>query len=279
MPNNNIICFGDGHDVYGAFANAAPYAIRLDGITWPTVAHYLTVQRYPELNWMLVRGCPGVHDLRCLVLERAPVEGTRWDAWRDDYLERALAAKFTQHLDLEELLIGTGNAELVYVCETDRHLGRATNGYGRNVLGRLLMRVRGRLAHIKNAEAWSRLHTAEEAVRRADVDAWDMAHLADCYLKVGLYGRAQATARFATKNWPESEFAWRMLAEAMIKRSEFEAAIPVLKTLVRLDPEDTDYLDALANVCAMVDRDVASRVYARRSRLLKEAEESEDDSY
>jgi hypothetical protein len=275
MPNNTI-CFGDGDDTYGAFANAAPYAIRLEGVTWPTVTHYLTVQRYPELNWSLVRGCPGIHDLRCLVLERAPLERMRWDAWHDDYLARALAAKFTQHLDLEEQLIGTGTAELVYLCESDRHLGRAAHGYGRNMLGRLLVRVRDRLAHFKNAEAWSCVNEAEENARRKDAGAWELAHLAWCYLKVGLTDRALATARCATNLWPESEFAWRMLAAALIERSEFEAAIPALKTLVRLDPEDTDYLDALAQVCAMSDRDVASRVYARRSRLLKEADQSGD---
>ena len=54
----------------------------------------------------------------------------------------ALRAKFEQHAALRELLLGTGDAQLVEHTTNDHYWADGGDGSGRNMLGELLMRVR-----------------------------------------------------------------------------------------------------------------------------------------
>ncbi len=59
-----------------------------------------------------------------------------------------LRAKFTQHQDLRELLLSTGDARLVESAKTDNPVNRLwgeVNGKGKNMLGVLLMELRSEL--------------------------------------------------------------------------------------------------------------------------------------
>ncbi len=69
-----------------------------------------------------------------------------WEDVRIDVMEEIQMAKFTQHPELAEKLIATGDAELTYNNECgDRYWG-VFNGEGENNLGKVLMRVRTKLA-------------------------------------------------------------------------------------------------------------------------------------
>ncbi len=58
----------------------------------------------------------------------------------------AVRAKFTQHPDLKELLLSTGDAMLEENAPKDEEWGIGSNGRGKNKLGKILMRVRQELA-------------------------------------------------------------------------------------------------------------------------------------
>ena len=62
---------------------------------------------------------------------------------------KVLIAKFTQHEDLKEQLIATGNSFLVEHTKRDKYWGDGGDGgndtKGRNMLGKLLVRVRNEL--------------------------------------------------------------------------------------------------------------------------------------
>ncbi len=47
-----------------------------------------------------------------------------WESVKDSIMHEAVLAKFTQHADLREVLLGTGDAKLVEHTENDRLLGR-----------------------------------------------------------------------------------------------------------------------------------------------------------
>ena len=58
---------------------------------------------------------------------------------------QALRAKFTQHADLAEILLGTEDAELIEHTERDSYWGDGGDGSGRNRLGHLLEQIRSEL--------------------------------------------------------------------------------------------------------------------------------------
>lgn len=68
-----------------------------------------------------------------------------WDKQKDNVMYTALLAKFTQHADLQELLLHTGDARLVEHTENDSYWGDGGDGSGQNRLGKLLMTVRKNL--------------------------------------------------------------------------------------------------------------------------------------
>jgi ribA/ribD-fused uncharacterized protein len=68
-----------------------------------------------------------------------------WWSIRDSIMYEAVLAKFTQHVDLRETLLATGDATIVEHTEKDAYWGDGGDGSGRNRLGRILMRVREEL--------------------------------------------------------------------------------------------------------------------------------------
>ena len=64
---------------------------------------------------------------------------------KDDVIRRAVAAKFRTHADIRAILLSTGDDEIVEATTTDHYWGRGSTGTGKNMLGRILMRTRGRL--------------------------------------------------------------------------------------------------------------------------------------
>ena len=68
-----------------------------------------------------------------------------WAKIKVDRMRAVVLAKFAQHADLRELLIGTGTAILIEASNFDPFWGVGPKGTGRNMLGRILMEVRDKL--------------------------------------------------------------------------------------------------------------------------------------
>ena len=62
-----------------------------------------------------------------------------------DVMRRAVLAKFTQHQELRELLLETGDRKIIEHTANDSYWGDGDNGTGRNMLGIILMEVRDQL--------------------------------------------------------------------------------------------------------------------------------------
>ncbi|QDV67688.1 Swarming motility protein YbiA [Rosistilla carotiformis] len=133
-------------DEYGAFSNFAAYPIELDGATWPTTEHYFQAQKFA--------GTQHAEEIR---LVESPMKAARmgrdrqrplrsdWEDVKDDIMRVALYAKFTQHPDLRELLLGTGDAMIVEHTKNDGYWGDGGDGTGRNMLGQMLVELRARI--------------------------------------------------------------------------------------------------------------------------------------
>jgi ribA/ribD-fused uncharacterized protein len=68
-----------------------------------------------------------------------------WEEVKDDVMLRAVRAKFEAYTTLKELLLSTGDEEIIEKTTKDLYWGCGTNGTGKNMLGIILMQVRSEL--------------------------------------------------------------------------------------------------------------------------------------
>ena len=141
-----VINFYSVSDEYGGFSNFSPHPIRLKGKNWPTSEHYFQAQKFA--------GTPNEEEVR---RAKSPMIAARmgrsrkrplrkdWESVKDSIMHDAVTAKFTQHADLREVLLSTGDAKIVEHTENDDYWGDGGDGGGKNKLGRILMRVREEL--------------------------------------------------------------------------------------------------------------------------------------
>lgn len=145
----DVIRFYSVGDEYGCFSNFSPHSIRLKGRTWPTSEHYFQAQKFADT--------PDEEEVR---RAKSPMVAARmgrsrkrplrkdWESAKDRIMHEAVLAKFTQHPDLREILLATGEAEIVEHTENDSYWGDGGDGRGKNRLGQILMRVRAELRSV-----------------------------------------------------------------------------------------------------------------------------------
>ena len=146
----SVINFYNTSDEYGGFSNFSPHPITLKGKTWPTSEHYFQAQKFA--------GTPDEEEVR---LAKSPMIAARmgrsrerplrkdWESVKDSIMHEAVLAKFTQHADLRELLLATGDATIVEHTKNDAYWGDGGDGHGKNRLGQILMQVRDELRSSK----------------------------------------------------------------------------------------------------------------------------------
>lgn len=131
---------------YGFFSNFAPYAIYLKDKVWPTSEHYFQAQKFVGTrDEEQIRQTQTPREAAKMGRDRSRPLRSDWEAVKDDIMREALYAKFTQHPDLTDKLLETGNARLVEHTKNDSYWGDGGDGIGKNMLGQLLMEVRERI--------------------------------------------------------------------------------------------------------------------------------------
>jgi ribA/ribD-fused uncharacterized protein len=142
----SVIRFYSVSGEYGCFSNFSAHPIALKGQTWPTSEHYFQAQKFA--------GTPDEEEVR---QAKSPMIAARmgrsrkrplrpnWESVKDSIMHEAVLNKFTQHADLREVLLGTGNAAIVEHTENDAYWGDGGDGTGKNRLGQILMAVREEL--------------------------------------------------------------------------------------------------------------------------------------
>jgi N-glycosidase YbiA len=145
-PTPTVIHFYSTRDEYGCFSNFAGYPVVIGGKKWPTSEHYFQAQKFA--------GTPHEEEVR---QARSPMIAARmgrdrkrplrrdWEAVKDGIMRQVVLAKFTQHADIREVLLGTGDALIVEHTEKDSYWGDGGDGSGKNRLGQILMQVREEL--------------------------------------------------------------------------------------------------------------------------------------
>ena len=133
-------------DEYGEFSNFAAYPIKMGKKVWPTSEHYFQAMKFKDkaeqerirkANSPMQAARMGRHRKRTLRRD--------WESARVNVMREAVMAKFTQHDELRESLLATGDAKLIEHTAKDDYWGDGGTGKGKNMLGRILMEVRARL--------------------------------------------------------------------------------------------------------------------------------------
>jgi len=143
------ILFYDTNRAYGCFSNFSRHAIAVDGVVWPTSEHFFQAAKFTApVDIDAVLRAPTPFAAAQIGRERQRSFRGDWDAVRDAVMLQVLQAKFSQHADLQEILISTADAHLVEHTQNDRYWGDGGDGTGRNMLGQLLEQVRSALPSI-----------------------------------------------------------------------------------------------------------------------------------
>jgi N-glycosidase YbiA len=141
-----VINFYSTSDEYGAFSNFAPYPIALGGATWPTSEHYFQAQKFENpADRDAIRKVKSPMIAARMGRDRKRKLRRDWERVKLGVMRQAVEAKFRQHDELRELLLGTGDATIVEHTTNDDFWGDGGDGSGRNELGRILMAVRAQL--------------------------------------------------------------------------------------------------------------------------------------
>lgn len=136
------IYFYSTREQYGCFSNFSPHGFILDDLYWPTSEHYFQAQKFV--------GTPHLEQIRLLKTPKEAAkmgrERTRplrqdWSEVKDDIMRKALIRKFETHADIREILLSTGNEEIVENSPIDYYWGCGADGTGKNMLGIILMEI------------------------------------------------------------------------------------------------------------------------------------------
>ncbi len=146
MNQSNPILFYGTKDFYGCFSNFSPHWIKLDSQSWPTSEHYFQAQKFvgtPHEDAIRLASSP--KQAAQMGRDRKRPLRADWEDVKDDVMRRAVRAKFEQHEEIRQILLGTGDAEIIENAPGDYYWGIGTRGDGKNMLGIILMEVRAEL--------------------------------------------------------------------------------------------------------------------------------------
>lgn len=132
------------------FSNLYRRPIVFEGELFPTAEHAYQPgkARKPAVRaWLLAAPTPSLLAMAAHGLYQWDVM-PNWSHAKIERMRNVLRAKFTQHADLAEILLATGNARLIESATVDNAINRLwgeVKGKGQNMLGQMLAEIRSEL--------------------------------------------------------------------------------------------------------------------------------------
>jgi ribA/ribD-fused uncharacterized protein len=169
MTTKQIIRFYSTRGDYGCFSNFSRHPVKIGKTTYQTSEHYFQSQKYVGTPIETkIRDCKTPGEAARMGRDRKHPVPLRqdWENVKDNVMREVVLAKFSQHADLREILLSTGDAELVEDTTTDYYWGCGTDGSGKNMLGKILMETRAILQ--KTAKRYCQVCGIEEVPSHLD---------------------------------------------------------------------------------------------------------------
>lgn len=131
---------------YGCFSNFSKHPVALGGTIWPTSEHYFQAMKFAGTKDVQdVFNAPTPTLAASIGRDKTRPLRSDWEQVKDDVMRKVVLAKFLQHDNIREILVGTGDAILVEHTSFDKYWGDGGDGSGKNMLGKILMEVREKL--------------------------------------------------------------------------------------------------------------------------------------
>jgi N-glycosidase YbiA len=136
---------------YGCFSNFSPHGFELDGLYWKTSEHYFQAQKFVGTSHkMEICNCKTPKDAANKGRERTRPLRLDWEQVKDDIMRKAVLRKFETHAEIRDILLATGDEEIIENAPSDYYWGCGKDGSGKNMLGKILVEVRELLRDNRN---------------------------------------------------------------------------------------------------------------------------------
>ncbi|KAJ3902766.1 hypothetical protein F5879DRAFT_804812 [Lentinula edodes] len=128
------------------FTNFSRHGVVFEGKRYPTGEHLFQAFKFIDYRPLIADHIRTFSDLpRIARTEAHKLQAEQRVDWKEveiEKMELMLYLKFTQHDELIEELVSTGDAELIENSDTDSFWGNGPDGHGRNEFGKALERLR-----------------------------------------------------------------------------------------------------------------------------------------
>jgi N-glycosidase YbiA len=129
-------------EAYGCFSNFSRHGFVMDKLWWNTSEHYFQAQKFVGTPYLeQIRSINTPNDAKLGRRRTFPLR-TDWEQVKDQIMLKAVLGKFQIHLEIRQVLLGTGDEEIVENAPNDYYWGCGKDGTGKNQLGLTLMQVR-----------------------------------------------------------------------------------------------------------------------------------------
>ena len=114
------IYFYSTRDTYGSFSNFSPHGIELKGLWWPTTEHYFQAQKFAGTSYEeAIRRAKTPKQAAEMGRDRKRPLRADWEQVKDEIMREAVRQKFRTHKDIRQLLLDTGDNELIENAPSD----------------------------------------------------------------------------------------------------------------------------------------------------------------
>jgi GTP cyclohydrolase II len=145
------IFFYHSDQPWGELSNFSRHAVFIDDLIWQTTEHYYQAQKFISKHDQELIRCASTPMLAKSKADEMPhlAKRTDWKTIKESIMLKALRAKFSQHPNLHEKLLSSGNRKLVELTINDSYWGDPGDGTGQNRLGQLLMQIRKEFSYLE----------------------------------------------------------------------------------------------------------------------------------
>lgn len=146
-----ILFYRANETPYGVFSNFdTRHPITVFGTKWETTEHAFQAMKFwgTDPEWFFfIKEANGPALAAKLGRDRTKKLRPDWERVKEDIMYQVVEAKFTQYPELGQLLVETGDAEIIEHTSNDSFWADGGDGSGQNVLGQILMMIRSEFKH------------------------------------------------------------------------------------------------------------------------------------